>query len=68
MDIEKLLQAFEDWIDSKNNLMKCYKDCDSSPSYHCSRYADKESEARQDLKNCLETIIDERVKIALKMV
>lgn len=66
MNIEKLLQAFEDWIDAKNSLMKCYKDCDSSPGYHCQRYADKEAEARQSLSALLESMIDARVKAVLE--
>lgn len=59
--IEELLEALEHWQERKTELQECHNDHAFDAVYHCYDYAEREEEARKDLEEKLNKLIDGRI-------
>ena len=57
IDIDDLVNAFEDFIDAKNDYKEKAKNCEYDRGYFLSREIDRVNEAKNKLKETLDTYI-----------
>jgi len=62
--IVDLLASFSYWQDARRELSDCYSSCEHSPGYFCYHQAEKEARAREQFREALLKIIDERIEFA----
>lgn len=62
MDASAVVEAFQEWHYAKQELMKCYASCDTSPDYFCWHKSKAEEAARIKIGEALEAFVDARIE------
>jgi len=62
--VDDFLIAVDEWREAKAEVKRCYREADMSAGYHCYRYAERERKAREACAEILESVIDERIRLA----